>query len=89
MVEKAKEDNPDAKCMVFLLSDGLANGKLELNDIKYAVSQTETPVYTIGYTDEADMNSLAELSSICEAASIKADSDDIMYKIKSLFNSQL
>ena len=35
------------------------------------------------------MNSMNALSNICEAASINADEDDIMYKIKSLFNSQL
>ena len=35
------------------------------------------------------MDELAKLSGINEAASINADSDDIIYKIKSLFNSQL
>lgn len=89
MIEKAKESNPNAKCMIFLLSDGYANGKFTLNDITYAVKQFSIPIYTIGYTDEADMDSMGALSSICEAASINADADDIVYKIKSLFNSQL
>lgn len=89
MIKAEKEKDSNAKCMIFLLSDGYANGKYRLNTIKYAVEQESVPIYTIGYTKEADMNSLKELSNICEAASIEADSDDIVYKIKSLFNSQL
>ena len=75
--------------MIFLLSDGYANGKYYISDIRDAVEKASIPIYTIGYTDSADMNSMNALSNICEAASINADEDDIMYKIKSLFNSQL
>ena len=89
MVNKAKEAEPNAKCMIFLLSDGYANGKYYISDIRDAVEKASIPIYTIGYTDSADMNSMNALSNICEAASINADEDDIMYKIKSLFNSQL
>lgn len=89
MVQKAKVDHPDAKCMIFLLSDGNANGHYSLNDITYAVRESEIPVYTIAYTDAADKEELGKLSNINEAATISADSDDIIYKIKSLFNAQL
>lgn len=89
MVQKAKVDHPDAKCMIFLLSDGHANGHYDLNDITYAVRDSEIPVYTIAYTDAADKDELGKLSNINEAATISADSDDIIYKIKSLFNAQL
>lgn len=89
MIEEAKVNNPDAKCMIFLLSDGYANGKFEIKTIKKAVLDSEVPIYTIGYTNEADTKSLKELSDINEATIINADSDDIVYKIKSLFNAQL
>lgn len=89
MVQKAKESDSNAKCMIFLLSDGYANGHYSLKDITGAVQNSAIPVYTIGYTDSADMDSMKALSDICEAASINADADDIIYKIKSLFNSQL
>lgn len=89
MVNKAKETDPNAKCMIFLLSDGYANGHYSISDIKGAVETASIPIYTIGYTDSADMDSMNTLSGICEAASINADADDIIYKIKSLFNSQL
>lgn len=89
MIEKEKVNHPDAKCMVFLLSDGYANGNYSISMIKQAVVDTEIPIYTIGYTDAADTKALTELSNINEAATINADSDDIVYKIKSLFNAQL
>lgn len=89
MIEKAKVDNPDAKCMLFLLSDGYANGDYALEDVESAIYKSEIPVYTIGYTSSADAEELGRLSGINEAASISADSDDIIYKIKSLFNAQL
>ena len=89
MVKKAKADNPDAKTMIFVLSDGHANGKFDMSDIEPALKEEGIPVYTIGYTSSADMNALQKLSDINEAASINADSEDIVYKIKSLFNSSL
>ena len=89
MIEQEKVNHPDAKCMIFLLTDGYANGTMSMNAIKPAVLRSGVPIYTIGYTDQADMASLKELSSINEAASINADSEDIIYQIKSLFNAQL
>ena len=74
---------------MFVLSDGYANGKLTIDKIKGAVKEEQIPVYTIGYTEEADTEELKQLSDINEAASMSADSDDVVYKIKGLFNSQL
>ena len=89
MIKDAKVSNPDAKTMIFLLSDGLANGKYTLNTIENVLKEEETPIYTISYTSAADKNAMNALSSVNEAASINADSDDIIYKIKSLFNSHM
>ena len=89
MIEDKRAELPDAKCMVLLLSDGYANGYMELRDIQDAVKDTGIPVYTISYGDDADKAALSSISGINEAASINADSDDIVYKLKSLFNSQL
>ncbi len=89
MVEKAREADPDAKVMIFLLSDGMANGKYDLSDIRYALEESKIPVYTISYTDQGDAEALKKLSEVNEAAAINADSDDIVYKIKSLFNSEM
>lgn len=89
LIEQFRQDKPDAKCMLFLLSDGQAGGNYKINTIEQAVIDTSIPIYTIGYTSEADMKELQALSNINEAASIQADTDNIVYTIKSLFNAQL
>ena len=89
MIEKAKADHPDAKAMIFLLSDGYQNVGYGMNTIKPALKESQIPVYTISYTSDADKDAMRELSEINEAATINADSEDIVYKIKSLFNSQM
>ncbi|MBO5261100.1 MAG: VWA domain-containing protein [Coprococcus sp.] len=89
MISDAKEQHPDAKCMLFLLSDGRANSGFSLDEITPALLDSAIPVYTISYGDDADTAELGKISGINEATNINADSDDITYKIKSLFNSQL
>lgn len=89
MIEDAKVDYPNAKTMIFLLSDGMANGRYNLDDIEHIMLEAEIPVYTIGYTNQADTDELTKVSNVNEAAFINADSEDIVYKIKSLFNAQL
>jgi Ca-activated chloride channel family protein len=85
MEEKAKD--PNAKLMLFILSDGEANQGHSLNDIKDMIKALKIPVYTIGYN--ANIKALEGLSSINEAASINADSDDVIYKLGSLFNAEM
>ena len=87
MIQKQKEQVPDAKTMLFVLSDGATNKGNSLEDISSIVQGLEVPIYTIGYN--ADIDALTKISSINEAASINADSDDVVYQLKSLFNSNL
>lgn len=87
MVNKAKENIPDAKTMIFLLSDGEQNNGWSLNDISGIVSAYEVPIYSIGYN--ANIEALKRISEINEAATINADSDDIIYQLKNLFNSEM
>ena len=47
----------------------------------------QVPVYTIGYN--ADIDALKRISEINEAATINAESDDIVYQLKNLFNSEM
>ena len=85
MEEKAK--NPNAKLMLFVLSDGETNAGHSLNDIEGILKAFKIPVYTIGYN--ADIKALQTLSSINEAASINADSEDVVYKLGNLFNAEM
>lgn len=83
--EKAK--NPDAKLMLFVLSDGETNYGHSLKDVRDMLEAFKIPIYTIGYN--ANIKALESLSQINEAASINADSEDVVYKLGSLFNAQM
>lgn len=87
MLMDAKANNPNAKIMLFVLSDGEPNRGHNLNDVKDILAALKIPVYTIGYN--ADIQALQTLSSINEAASINADSEDVIYKLGSLFNAEM
>ncbi|MDD5946201.1 MAG: VWA domain-containing protein [Oscillospiraceae bacterium] len=81
------ESGQKVKPLLFVLSDGETNIGNKLSDIRDVVEGLEVPCYTIGYN--ANLDALAELSAINEAASINADSDDVIYNLKSLFNAQM
>ena len=85
MDEKAKD--PNAKLMLFVLTDGETNAGHSLNDVSEMLKTLRIPVYTIGYN--ADVKVLQNVSNINEAASINADTDDVVYKLQSLFNAQI
>jgi len=87
MLLDAKEQHPDAKIMMFVLSDGVTNVGCSLKDISRIIQALEIPIYTIGYN--ADLDELGKLSAINEAASVNADSDDVVYALKNLFNAQV
>ncbi len=87
MLVKAREQYPDAKMMMFVLSDGETNRGHLLKDIQGPMDALNIPIYTIGYN--ADIPALESISAINEAASINADSDDVVYQLRNLFNSSL
>lgn len=87
MLIKAKETYPDGKVMMFVLSDGETNRGYSLKEISGPIDALNIPIYTIGYN--ANIPALQSISEINEAASINADSDDVIYKLKNLFNSSL
>ena len=87
MVEKQMESTPDATPIIFVLSDGATNTGYRLDDVEGVVKGLKVPIYTIGYN--ADIEALKKISDINEGACINADTDDIMYQVKMLFNSSL
>lgn len=87
MLMEQKVNNPNAKLMLFVLSDGETNQGSSLNDCRSMISGLQIPVYTIGYN--ANIAALGQISSINEAASINADTDDVVYKIQNLFNAEM
>jgi Ca-activated chloride channel family protein len=79
--------NPSVKPLIFVLSDGETNAGYSLKDIKELIEAYGVPVYTIGYN--ANIQALESISRINEAASLNADTDDVVYKIGNLFNVQM
>ncbi len=89
MLVEAKKANPNTKLVLFLLSDGETNQGYDLSDVDDILKEYQIPVYSIAYGDEANMNELNAVSSVNEATVIDADSDDVIYKLKNLFNAQM
>ena len=87
MLADAKEGSPDAKLLMFVLTDGETNEGSTLKDTRSMIEGLRVPIYTIGYN--ADINVLSTLSSINEAASLNADTDDVVYQIQNLFNAEM
>ncbi|MEC0202124.1 VWA domain-containing protein [Paenibacillus lautus] len=87
MLQDEMAANPDVKPLIFVLSDGETNVGHSLDDIRELIQAYKIPVYTIGYN--ADIQALQSISSINEAASINADTDDVVYKIGQLLNVQM
>ena len=87
MVLKAMEEHPDAKPLIFVLSDGETNAGYDLSDVSEILKALRIPVYTIGYN--ANIDALKKISAINEAASIDASTDDVVYQLKNLFNANM
>jgi Ca-activated chloride channel family protein len=89
MLLDKKAGMPNAKMMLFVLSDGVQNRGYDLDQITAAVQGLSIPVHTIGYGSGADMTGLAALSNINEASSTKADESNVVYNLRNIFNSQI
>ncbi len=87
MVQDALAEHPEAKPMIFVLSDGETNTGHDLSDVDGILKALRIPVYTIGYN--ANIDALKKISSINEAASIDASTDDVVYQLKNLFNANM
>ena len=82
-----KRKRPEVKPMLFVLTDGQSGSGLSFDEMSPVIRGLRIPVYTIGF--EADLEELSRLSSLVEAASLKAGEGDLRYKIGALLNSQM
>jgi Ca-activated chloride channel family protein len=91
LLEKQKEV-PDAKLILFVLSDGAQNEGYTLDRIQGIVGGLQIPIYSIGYNIEGgsqEETDLKALSDTNEATLIKSDSEDIVNNLRNLFNVQM
>jgi Ca-activated chloride channel family protein len=79
--------NPDAKTMLFVLTDGETSDGHAFDDVDEIVAGINVPVYTVGF--EANIEELGRLSSLVEAATLNASEEDVELRIASMFNAQL
>jgi Ca-activated chloride channel family protein len=85
MLVDARDADPNVKPLLFVLTDGETQDGLNFDDAAPVIAGLGIPVYTVGF--EADLDELARLSSLVEAASINATEDDVEFKMASLFNA--
>ncbi len=85
MLDEAKQQIPECRPILFVLTDGEQNSGWNLGRIKTIVDGMDVPVYTIAY-NYRDTGELEELSNINEAVNIRADSDNIVNELRNLFN---
>ena len=87
MLVKKQAEVPNSKLMMFVLSDGETNIGHSIEEASNVIKNLNIPIYTIGYN--ANIAALEEISSINEAASIDANSGNVINELKNLFNSSL
>ena len=85
MLEEERAANPEVKPILVVLTDGQTTDGLRFDDVDEMIEGLRIPVYTVGF--EADLEELARVSSLVEAASIDATEDDVEFKIAALFNA--
>lgn len=88
MLLKQAQEVPDAKLMLFVLTDGDTNQGYRLDRVTNVIGGLKIPVYSIAYNYN-NTSELESLSNINEAAFIKSDSDDIINQLRNLFNVQM
>ncbi len=87
MLMDACKEVPDAKPMLFVLTDGETNVGYRLDRIAPIVAGLRVPIYTIGYELEDEYKGdLQKLSTINEASCIDADIEGIVNVLRNLFN---
>ncbi|MFQ5973491.1 MAG: VWA domain-containing protein [Alphaproteobacteria bacterium] len=87
LLVKEVEKQPDAKPLLFVLTDGKTNEGMSFSRMSRVITGLRIPVYTIGF--EADLDELGRLSSLVEAANLNAGEQDVRFKIGALLNSQM
>ena len=87
MIDDARQNVPDARCAIFLLTDGEANSGYSFNKVKPVIQGFKIPIHCIGYNGGS--SELTELSLLNEASNTNADTEDIQYQLKTIFSSQI
>ena len=90
MLVNAKKEVPNAKLMMFVLSDGdstKGSRYYAFEKVEPVIRGLGIPIHALGYN--VSNNELKELAAINEASYIGTSMDDIVYQLKNIFNAQM
>ncbi len=87
MLEQAKADIPNAKLMMFVLSDGQQTEGYEFGKVAPVIRGMRIPVHTICYGTSID--EMREMSGLNEASATQATPEDVVYNLRNVFNAQM
>ena len=87
LLSEKSAEIPNAKMMLFVLSDGQQNQGYRLSKIEPIIAGLKIPVHTIGYN--ANLEELGRISAINEASTINAGSEDVVYALRNMFRAQM
>lgn len=87
MLLDAKETVPNAKLMMFVLSDGEQRDGYSFSKVSSVLEGLHIPIHTICYG--TDISEMEQMSLLNEASSIKASPEDVVYNLKNIFNAQM
>ena len=86
MIQDKMKEYPNARPVIFVLSDGETNTGYSFDRVAPIIESLGITVNTIGYN--ANLKELSKLSQINESVSIDASNEDVIYKLKELFNAE-
>lgn len=86
MIQDKMKEYPNARPVIFVLSDGETNTGYSFDRVAPIIESLGITINTIGYN--ANLKELSKLSQINESVSIDASNEDVIYKLKELFNAE-
>jgi len=87
MLADEQTANPETRPLIIVLTDGEVTEGKSFKDVEGVIAGLGVPIHTVGF--EADLDELARLSALVEAANINADETDVQFKMAALFNAGL
>lgn len=90
LLADAKKEVPNAKLMMFVLSDGessVGSRYYSMDKVAPVIQGLGIPIHTLGYNVAND--ELKSLAAINEASFVGTNMDDIVYQLKNVFNAQM
>jgi Ca-activated chloride channel family protein len=92
MLLNYKKDHPEVQLKLFVLTDGETNGGLRESQALKVLDGTDIPMFSIGYNLDKYPKAaqvLENLSTLNEAVTINASSEDVVYRLRSLLSVEM